>query len=136
MKQPTRLTRKELIAAGAVIQETSGIMAPLLVQHTGAYLDGVVYKHESNDYQEGAGNHKDVQLFRLVESLEREPVLGGVRYYGWGGKTALEIEYPTSQNETSARNIIKEKGLRQASLEGIHLYILGSESSLKEELVV
>ena len=57
-------TRKELEQLGAVF---FGLLNDY------ACYKGAHYYHEGNDYQEGAGNHSDYQLFRLtVESINGE----------------------------------------------------------------
>lgn len=111
-------TKRELIDLGAVIQNDA------------AYINGSVYRHECNDYQEGAGNHDDYRLFRLVTQAEREPFFGGVRYYGTDGHIVLEMEYPAPMTESGADSLIK-KGLSVAASEGVFVYLLGCQVSLK-----
>jgi len=58
------LTRKELVELGGTVQDSAGVFGS--VKNTTAYLNGETYLHETNDYQEGAGNCDDYQMFRLV----------------------------------------------------------------------
>jgi hypothetical protein len=52
-------TRKELVELGAIFSGPLGDYA---------HYKGVQYYHRGNDYQEGAGNHDDYQLFEVLNS--------------------------------------------------------------------
>lgn len=59
------LTRKELIENGADFLFTrKGLNAQVHKDFDKCVLNGVVFTHEANDYQHGAGNSPEFALFR------------------------------------------------------------------------
>ena len=59
------LTRKELEQAGAEFSFTKlGLYREVYQDTDKCVLNGVVFTHEANDFQAGAGNSPDYALFR------------------------------------------------------------------------
>lgn len=93
-------------------------MGGIVINNTGI-LDGQIYHHHSGDYQAGAGNHDDYRLFVSVETDERDPVLGGVRYF-YKDNLVIMKEYPTNITETGADHALA-KGEQLAA--SVNVYI-------------